>query len=243
MTMERNERSMSTRTNVRGRVMKTRKRGIGRLRSPPGLRSRLPRSWSVFLPGRLFLTLVFVRLGLFSVEFSPFYGIEKGLVLQETRVFNEAQVRISGWFIDIGSTLGFRGGTMTSSGAASQLWRHHSARSPAYPSSFALPSAGGSSQVSAGHHQASLPAHTGGNLHEVRIIGRVLQRHQALHAQGFPPPSHGLPLHQGVHPVFGRGDHHHVVPHERYEQPARLVQSECNSGAVQDYRRADAAAD
>ena len=26
------------------------------------------------------------------VEFSPFYGIEKGLVLQETRVFNEAQV-------------------------------------------------------------------------------------------------------------------------------------------------------
>ncbi len=27
-----------------------------------------------------------------AVEFSPFYGIEKGLVLQETRVFNEAQV-------------------------------------------------------------------------------------------------------------------------------------------------------
>lgn len=26
------------------------------------------------------------------VEFSPFYGIEKGLVLQETRVFNEANV-------------------------------------------------------------------------------------------------------------------------------------------------------
>ena len=27
-----------------------------------------------------------------AVEYSPFYGIEKGLVLQETRVFNEAHV-------------------------------------------------------------------------------------------------------------------------------------------------------
>lgn len=28
----------------------------------------------------------------YVVEFSPFYGIEKGLVLQETRVFNEPHV-------------------------------------------------------------------------------------------------------------------------------------------------------
>jgi hypothetical protein len=28
----------------------------------------------------------------FAVEYSPFYGIEKGLVLQETRVFNEPHV-------------------------------------------------------------------------------------------------------------------------------------------------------
>lgn len=31
-------------------------------------------------------------LPVFAVEYSPFYGIEKGLVLQETRVFNEAHV-------------------------------------------------------------------------------------------------------------------------------------------------------
>lgn len=188
--MERNERSMNTRTNVRSRLKITRKLGNCGVRSPRFPRP-LPRSRPVFVAERLFLTVLFVRPDLLSVEFSPFYGIEKGLVLQETRVFNEAQVRISGlvhWLIDyprigpLARCLPESRGLGSSSSAHSPLAL---LRSPT----------GGSSQVSASHHQAALSAHARGDLHESRIVRRILQRDQALHAQGFPPPSHGVPLH------------------------------------------------